>query len=209
MKTYLKIIKYLQTISLSISIVFMTTLPLMLVFNKENIADITIQNLYAIAHTSLFFVMMVRPLADIFTQIKWIRPLVILRKGVGVLSASIIVSFILAKLMVNPIEYLKDIFTLSYWSMVDYAVLGHVADISAIILIITSNNFSKNILGTWWKRVQKLSYVYFYGSAFYVFLSYGNIHQLIAIIIVTIVTIIAFIINRKKLLQTTQTTYAN
>lgn len=209
MKTYIKTIKYLQNIFLFISIGIMMSLPLMLVFYENNLSNNTIQNLYAIAHTSLFFVMIIRPLADIFTQIKWIRPLVILRKGVGVLSASIIVSFILAKLIIDPIQYLNNIFTLEYWSMVDYAVLGHMADISAIILIITSNNFSKNILGTWWKRVQKLSYVYFYGSAFYVFLSYGNIHQLIAIIVITIVTIIAFIINRKKSLQTTQTTYAN
>jgi DMSO/TMAO reductase YedYZ heme-binding membrane subunit len=56
-------------------------------------------------------------------------------------------------------------------------------------------------MGDWWKKVQKLSYVYFYGSALYVFLSYGDISQLIAIFLVTSATAVAFIKNREKLSQ--------
>ena len=201
MKTYLKTIKYLQIIFLSLAIIIMMVLPLVLVFKGNDISNTAIQSFYTVAHTFLFFVMMVRPLADIFTNTKWIRPLVILRKGAGVLSASIIVSFIMAKLIVDPTGYLNSIFTLPYWSMVNYAVLGHMADLSAIILIITSNNLSKKIMGDWWKKVQKLSYVYFYGSALYVFLSYGDISQLIAIFLVTSATAVAFIKNREKLSQ--------
>jgi hypothetical protein len=145
--------------------------------------------------------MLIRPLADIFRTNKWIRPLVILRKGAGVISASIIVSFILGKLMVDPIGYIQNVGTLQYWSMQNLAALAHLADISAIILLITSNNFSRNLLGTTWNTIQKLSYVYFYFSALYVILTFGSISLVIAIILVTTLTLIAFIKNRTLLLK--------
>jgi len=203
MKKYLTTIKYTQEILLVISVATLLILPLLMVFSPETISSSASQTLFSISHWFLLFVMIVRPLADIFMNTKWIRPLVILRKGTGVLSASIIVSFILAKLMIDPYAYLATIGTVNYWSMVNYALFAHIADISAVILLITSNNFSKRILGDWWKKIQKLSYVYFYGSTLYVFLSYNNTETLIAILLVTIITYIAFIKNRTRLEQNT------
>jgi DMSO/TMAO reductase YedYZ heme-binding membrane subunit len=205
MRTYFTIIKYLQETLLVIAILVMMVLPWMIVFNKDIITNEVSSNLYLISHIFLFFVMIIRPLADIFTKTVWIRPLVILRKGTGVMSASIVVSFILAKLMIDPASYIASIGTLKYWSMVNYAVLAHIADISAIALIVTSNNFSKKILGDSWKNIQKLAYVYFYGSVLYVFLSYGSIYLLVALILVTAVTYIAFIKNRNKIKLIVQT----
>jgi len=201
MRTYLKIIKYLQEIFLFISIITMMVLPITIVFYPYFVSNTVVSKLYFISHVFLFFVMMIRPLADIFTNVKWIRPLVILRKGTGVLSASIIVSFILAKLIVDPVGYFMSIGMLKYWSMVNYTVLAHLADISAVILLITSNNFSKRILGDWWKKVQKLSYVYFYGSVLYVYLSYRNIDLLIMLFITTVLIFIASIKNKKRLIE--------
>lgn len=199
MKTYFTIIKYTQEALLGISIFLLMYLPLMIVFRPDVISGGVTTNLYLVAHIFLFFVMMIRPLADIFTKTIWIRPLVILRKGTGVFSASIIVSFILAKLMIDPSGYLASFGTLKYWSMVNYAVLAHLADISAVILIITSNNFSKRILGDWWKKIQQLSYVYFYGSVLYVYLSYGNSYLLYALIIITLLTYLAYLKNKRRL----------
>ena len=105
MKLYLKTIKYTQEILLGISVLILMVLPSFLVFKTDQISNEFIQKLYAFSHISLFFVMMVRPLADIFLQTKWIRPLVILRKGVGVFSASIIVSFILEKIIISNISF--------------------------------------------------------------------------------------------------------
>ncbi len=201
MKIYLKIIKYTQEILLGISILILMILPSLLVFQIDQINDTFIQKLYTFSHISLFFVMMIRPLADIFLQTKWLRPLVILRKGVGVFSASIIVSFILSKIMISPAEYFSSIFTLPYWSLDNWALLAHLADISAILLLITSNNLSKKLLGSWWKKIQKLSYVYFYGSALYVYLSYKDTHLLYAMILVTIATVWAYLKNRKRRLE--------
>lgn len=201
MKRYFTFIKYLQQILLFISIMIMVIFPLILVFNPASISDVMTLKIYLVAHITLFFVMMIRPLADIFTKTKWIRPLVILRKGAGVFSASIIVSFIISKLMIDPSGYLNSIGTIKYWSLVNYALLAHLADISAIILIVTSNNLSKRILGTWWKKIQRLSYVYFCASVLYVFLTYGNIDLLFMLLIVTLVTYLASVKNNEKLLE--------
>jgi DMSO/TMAO reductase YedYZ heme-binding membrane subunit len=199
MKIYFNIIKYLQELLLVVSIFIMIYLPWMLVFRPDVITSALTLNLYAVSHFVLFFVMAIRPLADIFIETKWIRPLVILRKGTGVLSASIVVSFLLSKLMIDPASYFASIGTLKYWSLVNYSVLAHLADISAVILLLTSNNLSKRILGDWWKSVQKLAYVYFYGSVLYVYLTYGNIYLLFALIIITALTVLAFIKNKKRL----------
>ena len=200
MKTYFKIIKYLQEILLIVSVIILAVLPVLIVFRPDIMTNNVIQILYNISHLSVFFVMMVRPLADIFTKVRWVRPLVILRKGAGVLSASVIVGLILSKLMVDSSGYFVSMGTSSYWSFTNYAIFAHLADISAVILVITSNNLSKRILGSWWKNIQKLSYVYFYGSVLYVYLSFGGFELLVSLILVTLVTYIAYLKNRNRIL---------
>lgn len=198
MKTYIIAIQYAQKISLGVSILILLVLPPIVVFYPEIIAGEVTQLLYDISHFVLFFVMIVRPLADIFSGTNKIRPLVPLRKGFGVLSAAIIVSFILAKIIMNPYGYFAAYGTLQYWSLTNFSVLAHLADVSAIILIITSNNLSKRILGPLWKKVQKLSYVYFYGSAAYVFFALGDTKMLALIFVVTALTLWAYIENKKR-----------
>jgi DMSO/TMAO reductase YedYZ heme-binding membrane subunit len=198
MKTYLDTIRILQRLLLGLSVLILLTLPLIIVFKQDGLSDNTTLRLYDIAHITVLFVMIIRPLADIFRKTNLIRPLVILRKGVGVLSASIITSFILAKIIIVGGGYFASWFTAKYWSFENYAILAHLADLSAIILIITSNNLSKKILGDWWKRVQKLAYIYYYASSFYVYLVFGTKMVAISIIIVTLLTLIAFYKNWQK-----------
>ena len=201
MKKYFNIIKYTQETLLVISVLILMVLPILIVFYPDIINSNVTLNLYFVSHMFLFFVMIIRPLADIFTGFKWLRPLVILRKGTGVISASIIVSFILSKLMIDPSGYIAAFGTYKYWSMTNYALLAHLADISAVVLIVTSNNLSKKIFGTWWKKIQQLSYVYFYASVLYVYLSYGGIDLLYALIVITLLTYVASVRNKKRLMQ--------
>ncbi len=198
MKLYLTLIRRTQQILMTLSVIAMMVLPLVLVFYPDFVSGAGVQHLYSVSHVLIFFVMMVRPLADLLASTQWIRPLVILRKGAGVMSAAIAVSFLFAKLVVDPQGYVASITSLPYWSLWGYAVLAHMADIAAMVLLVTSNNLSKKLLGGWWKRVQKLSYVYFYASALYVYLSYGDTNLLIAMALVTTVTLMAFIENRSK-----------
>ena len=206
MKKYFKLIQITQETLIDLSIVILLALPILLSFVPEKLPIGLIDSLYLVSHISLFFVMAIRPLADIAKNPKWIRPLVILRKGAGILSASVIVSFILSKIIISPIDYILSFGTIEYWSMQNFALLAHLGDITAIILLVTSNNLSKRILKTWWKKIQRLSYVYFYASSFYVLLSYGDIKMYWAILIVTTLTLLAYVKNkRKRLLDVLET----
>lgn len=205
MKTYFAFIKHLQTILLAVSIIILCTLPAILVIVPDWITETTYLWLYAVAHFTLFLVMLVRPLADILRGVSWLRPLVILRKGFGVLSASIVVSFIISKIMIDASGYFSNFLTAEYWSLENLAIFAHLADISAILLLITSNNLSKQLLGKNWKPIQRLSYIYFYGSAFYVLFILGETISLYYIIIVTTVTSVAWLRNHHFILPTQPT----
>lgn len=204
MKYYIKAIAYTQEFLLGLGIFILMFLPLAVLYEVEAVTAQTME-LYDVVHITLFFVMVIRPLADIWTNTQYVRPLVILRKGFGVVSASIIVAFLLTKIIIDPSGYIRDFFTTAYWSLENWALLAHLADVTAILLLVTSNRFSKRILGAWWKRIQRLSYVYFYASSFYVYLSFDETLVLIFVLIVTLLTVIAFIINSLKKSPTPQT----
>ena len=205
MKIYLQTIQLLQKLFLAVSITIMLALPLVMVFRPNSLSGNTINDLYNLSHVTVLFVMVIRPLADIFTKTRWIRPLVILRKGAGVLSASIVISFIFAKIIVDPVGYISSFGAIKYWSFQNLAIFAHLADISAILLLITSNNFSKRILGSWWKRIQRLSYVYFYASSLYIFIILNNNMAFVSIALVTLLTIIAYSKNRALAANEAQT----
>ena len=193
---YFKIIKHIQT-SLSIwaVVIFLFAIPFALAFAPELLPKDILTTLFSISLWSVTFVMMIRPLADIFGS-KHLRALVILRKSFGILSASIIVGLILVKVIQHGGDYFAQILTPEYWSLTKYKLLAHLGDITGIILLATSNTFSKQALGVWWKRVQKLAYVYFYAGALYELFAFNSFAALVALLFVTLVTLLAFIKNK-------------
>lgn len=198
MKTYFTFIKYTQEFLLGISILTLLILPLILVFMPNTVTDTGTLRIYDLSHLAVFLVMIVRPLADLLPKTKFVRPLVILRKGMGVFSASIIIAFMLAKIIMDPSGFFASIGTAQYWSMRNLALLAHAADWSAVILVLTSNTLSKQVLGTWWKRIQRLSYVFFYASSIYVFAMFHNMFVLSSMVVVTILTIAAYLVNKNR-----------
>lgn len=208
MKNYFKTIQITQELLLWISIAILLVLPNLLVFSPDTLSQDVITRLYDISHIAVFFVMMIRPMADIFSKTTYIRPLVILRKGTGVLSAAIVVSFMFAKFIMDPSGYIMQYFTASYWSLDNLALLAHAADVSALLLLVTSNSFSKDILGAWWKRIQRLSYVYFYASSIYVYSIMPDNQLLYSMGLVTLATVIAYFINKRKFVVSTSSTTA-
>ncbi len=201
MRTYLQTIQLFQKTLLVISILMLIILPITLAFSPKSLSNVFISDLYLISHLTVFFVMIIRPLADIFIKVKAVRSLVILRKGFGVISASIIVSFIFSKIIIDPTGYLGSFITAKYWSMQNLALFAHLADISGIILLVTSNNFSKRVLANKWKMIQKLAYVYFYASSIYVYFISGKIEFIVSIFLVTILVILASTIKRRRLIS--------
>ena len=192
----MKILRIIQNIFLSISLIILVFLPLFAAFGEMSSV---VQNvLYRISFIAVFFVMIVRPLADILPTQKWLRKLVFLRKGVGVLSASIIVGFMIGGIIAPGSTYLSSIFTVDYWSIQSGAFFAHIGDWTGLILLLTSNNLSMILLKKNWKRIQKLAYVYFYSGGIYEVYILDHQSALWAMIIVACVVVIAFIMNAKR-----------
>ncbi len=191
-KSYFAAITFMQQFFVWAGIATLIVLPVTLSYAPDLIPGQGIGLLFTTSLVLVFFVMLIRPLADLFPDVAFLRPLVILRKGLGVLSASIIVSFMLSRLLLEGVGYLTEFFTPDRWSLVTGAFLSPVGDLSALILLITSNRFSKRILGKNWKRVQKLAYVYFYVGCLYEFLFLDQVFALWFAIIITGVVIGAY-----------------
>lgn len=147
--------------------------------------------LFTVSFVAVSLVMCVRPLADIFSEQLWLRRLVFLRKGFGILSASIIVGIMIA----SGLPYLQSVFTVRYYSLDRYALLAHLGDLSGLILLATSNNFSQRHLGRNWKRIQRLSYVYFYAGGLYEYLMFDSLFALYMVLLVTNLTVFAWAIK--------------
>ncbi|KND49274.1 MAG: hypothetical protein AB203_02665 [Parcubacteria bacterium C7867-008] len=191
-KTFFAFTASLQELLLVISIGILLILPVTLAYIPSYLPTWSYTALFGVSLFAVFLVLAIRPLADLLPNITWIRPLVILRKGFGVLSASIIVGIMLSKFMTDGVYYALDFFSLEHWSLQGASILAPIGDLSALILLVTSNKFSKRVLGTDWKRIQKLAYVYFYAGALYEYLLLGQILALIAMIIVTILVLAAY-----------------
>ncbi|MBP9749203.1 MAG: hypothetical protein KBD21_00475 [Candidatus Pacebacteria bacterium] len=197
MKYYIYTIKFVQNMLVGGSVLYLMSMPVLLGLYPEYVSRDLVATLFLVSLLSVTFVMLIRPLADLLPRQRWLRSLVILRKGFGVVSASIIVSFILGKMVAGGVTgYLSALATSAYWSLDGFALLAHLGDITAIILLLTSNNFSKRVLGKGWKRVQKLAYIYFYAGASYEVFAFESSLALVCIALVTALVLAAFVRNR-------------
>lgn len=197
-KTYFSSIAFVQEVLLWTGLANLVVLPITLAYFPSLIPEGATNLLFTVSLTAVFLVMSIRPLADLFPAVSWLRPLVILRKGFGVFSASIIVSFMLMNIMTDAGPYLSAFFSAKHWSLGGYHILAPLGDISALILLITSNKFSKRILGGNWKRVQKLAYMYFYSGALYEYLVLGQAFAFWFALAVFALSAAAFIVKRTE-----------
>jgi DMSO/TMAO reductase YedYZ heme-binding membrane subunit len=187
----------LQEVLIGISLAFLIALPFSSLLFADGLPYEYQGWLFTLSFFAVFLVMIVRPLADILTW-NWLRSLVILRKGLGILSASIIASFALGKIFDPASTYLTTMFSLKFFSFANYAFFAHVGDLTGFILLLTSNTFSQRLLKRNWKRVQRLSYAYFYAGGIYEAFALGSIFALVAMIIVTVLTVSAWWIKRYR-----------
>lgn len=114
--------------------------------------------LYDLSWFAVFFVMIIRPLADIFPNIWILRTLRYFRKSLWVLSASIIVVNWLGMWYFNPINIERYLMWIR-WELW-YPIIARLSELTALILLLTSNTFSQKFLWIWWKRIQRTSYIY-------------------------------------------------
>lgn len=191
----MKTLLVIQKILIWISIALLILIPASSRFVDMDFA--TKGMLFTISFGAVFLVMIVRPLADIFSGQLWLRRLVILRKGFGILSASIIVSFMLSAAIDSEsgLSYLTSFFTTEYYSFSRFALLAHLGDITGLILLVTSNNFSQRLLKQNWKPIQRLAYVYFFSAGLYETLALESSFALYAMLVVANLTMWAWLIK--------------
>ena len=123
---------------------------------------------YIIAWYSVIFTMMIRPLSDLLPQYKSLKQLCLLRRAFWIISAMIICTLLIDRWISNP-SSLMSFFTLSEWWFTSWpsftgffslpewdwteALMAKLSDVTALILLVTSNNFSQKLLKKNWKRV--------------------------------------------------------
>jgi len=153
--------------------------------------------LYIVSWYAVVFVMVIRPLADLFRKYKFLRQLCLLRRAFWILSAIIIVTFLFDKWIWNPSSFFA-FFTLNNWSW-GYPLIARLSEFTALLLILTSNNLSQRKLWKNWKRVQRMSYLYFI-TGWILAMRYGDDYFiLMSMIVVGILFILSWIKKYKKL----------
>ena len=181
----------LQEIFIGMGLGFLVALPFFGAIFDGTLVNQYQGPLFNLSFFAAFLVMSVRPLADI-TGWDGLRRLVILRKGLGILSAAIIVGIAFGKIFLPGSTYLATMFSPAFFSF------AHVGDVAGFILLITSNTFSQRLLKQNWKRIQRLSYAYFFAAGIYEALPLGNIFALFAMILVAILTVLAWHIKAHR-----------
>ncbi len=145
---------------------------------------------------TVILLMLIRPLRDLFPKASFFSRLIALRKELGIFSASVVASSAAIHYLDPTFSFVSTYFSLDYWSFVDNKFWAHIAELTGVILLITSNSFSQSLLGRHWKRIQRLSYVYFFAGAFYVWASFGKTVGMIGIVAVFALTLLAFLKNK-------------
>ena len=163
-----------------------------------------VEILWVINSLAVFILMCIRPLMNLLPNIKILRALIPYRKELGILTGMIVVMFGLAKYIAWGLERsLSAFFSLSHWGLSEGGIepifWGRVGFITGVILLLTSNNISIRLLGPkLWKNIQRLSYIYFFAGTYYVWAVFDHTPELIYMIIVAVLTVAAFIVNKRK-----------
>lgn len=106
------------------------------------------------------FVMLIRPISDIFPKNNFLRKLKTFRKTLWILSSILIVATFTWKWFFDPNSMVQYFTNINRWNNFN-ALIPRISELTAFILLITSNTFSQKNLWKWWKVIQYLSYAYF------------------------------------------------
>ncbi len=153
--------------------------------------------LWDISWWSVVLLMSIRPLADIFRNIPLLRKAVLLRQWLGILSSIIVVTILAYTTYTSWENIITTYTTPASWSLTWYKFFARLSELTAIILLITSNRFSQKLLWKWRKKLHKLAYVYFYTAGIYIF-SLWKIEALRSMLLVTMLVVVASLSNDER-----------
>ncbi len=115
----------------------------------------------------LIFILLIRPLSQIFPEFKILRTLTSVRRELGILCASLILAHGMGYFIKTKQFPHELIMQEGFWQFDNFLVWGVLGMAIAILLLITSNNIAVRVLKGWWKPIQLLAYL---------FLIFGSIH---------------------------------
>ncbi len=120
------------------------------------------QILWDISWWSVVFIMIIRPLSNIFSRFIFLKKMIFFRKAFWILSSSIVITFLVYKHLSDP-WLITQYFSLANWSLYN-PIFSRISEITWLILLVTSNTYSQVKLWKWWKKIQRLSYLYFFSG---------------------------------------------
>lgn len=146
---------------------------------------VTSSNLYwEVAMIAATFTLVIRPIYDLFPQSDILRELLKWRKGIGLISSGIVISFWLGRnvSLVNPSVF-WDYFSANKWSLSMENLLERTTEITAWTLFLISNKWMVLHANRLWRRLQKLAYVYFLSAALLLTLIHEKTYGLVCLVL--------------------------
>lgn len=147
---------------------------------------------------TLLFIVFVRPLSDILPKLNILKKLVILRKEIWILSWVFIALHWIWFFLNSKIPVFEWLFSSEYYNMTNLFGWWMIGMYIGVILTITSNNFSIKFLWKNWKKLQRLTYLFFIFWAIHIWLV--DSEKIIPLSIVVWSWIILWIIAYKKII---------
>lgn len=150
------------------------------------------------AWITLLIIVLSRPLADIL-KIKFLYRVETNRKLLGWIcsAAAILHIFIYAINFNMPLTF---VFNLSYWNFSTSFGWGLLAFVVMLPLLLTSNNYSIKFFKRNWKKIQRLTYLFFIASGVHIYMIGGKWPlTLLPMGVWLILWIWAYLGNRKRI----------
>ncbi|MBA4337027.1 hypothetical protein C0416_04640 [bacterium] len=124
------------------------------------------------AWITLLIIVLSRPLADLL-QVKFIRKIQLKRKWIGLICGAMVVLHVVVYSITFSVS-LKFFFDSSYWDFAKFTGWGGLAFVTMIPLLLTSNNYAIRLLKRNWKRLQRLTYLFFIASGIHIYMVGGK-----------------------------------
>ena len=146
---------------------------------------VTSSNIYwEIAMYAATFTLIIRPIYDFFPGSDVLRALLKWRKGIGLISSGIVISFWLSRnVSLTDITPLLNYFSATKWNFTVENVLERTTEITALTLFLISNKWMVLHFNKLWRQLQKLAYVYFLSAAILLTVVHEKTYGLVCLIL--------------------------
>jgi DMSO/TMAO reductase YedYZ heme-binding membrane subunit/ferredoxin len=128
---------------------------------------------------ALVALLFIRPLADILPKQNLFCKLMIMRKGLGILAGSFIMAHSVGYFLAHDLSLPASLIASQYWSLTNLFGWGMLGALVVIPLLLTSNRWSMKKLGTYWKPLQRLTYLLYLAGAIHIAYATNSIAPLV------------------------------